>query len=408
MSGMRVRDRRWSRWHHVTRVRVGRAAAPPKPARQAAKRSGVRRSAFCVRVRRSMPPMPHVVHGQHRAGVQRGDCRAQPGPHRERPCREAGAVHRLRDDRERVLPRGLDDHVVGLGDRDAELVDRHRPHRQAVGGHDRHLQPGNAQVEVRHRRPVDHAQSHALARREQPRPVACGGGAVEQVRVGGSGHVGQVRRAHAHLSPGQAIRHRLGPALLAKVAHQIDHRALPPVVVVRLLLQLAVDPLGRLVGPVAEQQHVLAVARDGIGITRMDHDRTVEPLLFLEAGMAVIPVRARLLQGEAIGEAAACRNAVETQPWHAVHVRGQHEPMPVNRRHLVQRVADTHRHGVALAPLQQRRRQRAVHGDGRAIGARDIDRRLANLEIELAAAQRVLRHEATTSAAACRRQRRAA
>ena len=49
-------------------------------------------------------------------------------------------------------PDGLDDHVEGLGDGDAELVDRHRTHGQAVGGHDGHLQPGNPHVEVGHRR----------------------------------------------------------------------------------------------------------------------------------------------------------------------------------------------------------------------------------------------------------------
>ena len=46
------------------------------------------------------------------------------------------------------------------------------------------FRPGNAHVEVRHRRAVDEPQPHPLARREQPRPVAGRRAAVHQVGVG--------------------------------------------------------------------------------------------------------------------------------------------------------------------------------------------------------------------------------
>src|SRR3546814_3373110 len=51
---------------------------------------------------------------------------------------------------------------------DTELVDRHRMHVLTVGGHHRHLQPGNPHVEVRHRGAIDEAQADLLAGAEQP------------------------------------------------------------------------------------------------------------------------------------------------------------------------------------------------------------------------------------------------
>ena len=118
-----------------------------------------------------MPPCPMSAIVSTGRGSSVGHRRAQSGARRQRAGGEPGAVHGLREDRERVLAGRLDDHVVGLGDRDAELVDGHRPHVLPVGRDDGHLQAGDAHVEVRHRRAVDEPQPHPLARREQPGPV---------------------------------------------------------------------------------------------------------------------------------------------------------------------------------------------------------------------------------------------
>jgi hypothetical protein len=63
------------------------------------------------------------------------------------------------------LSRGFDDDVVGLRGGDAEFVDGHGVHVQAIGRDDRHLQARNAHIEMRHRRSVDETQAHLFASR---------------------------------------------------------------------------------------------------------------------------------------------------------------------------------------------------------------------------------------------------
>ena len=83
----------------------------------------------------------HVGHGQQRARVERGHRRAQPVARGQRAARRSRCdPWPARRSCTRPAPDGLDDHVEGLGDGDAELVDRHRVHVLAVGGDDRHLQ----------------------------------------------------------------------------------------------------------------------------------------------------------------------------------------------------------------------------------------------------------------------------
>ena len=153
----------------------------------------------------------HVRHGQQRPRIERRHRRAQAIAHRQRAGRIGRAIHRLREDRERVLPGRLDDHVEGLRGRDAELVDGDRMHVLPVGGDDRHLQPGNAHVEVGHRRAVDEAQPDALAGLEQPGPVAARRHAVHQVRVGGAADVGEIGRVHPHRRPTPIDPRRVAP-----------------------------------------------------------------------------------------------------------------------------------------------------------------------------------------------------
>ena len=89
--------------------------------------------------------VPHIRHRQDRAAVERGHRRFEPAAHSERAACIAAAIHRLREDRVGVLTGWLDDDVEGLGERDPELIDRHRVHGLSVGGHHRHAQgPGFA------------------------------------------------------------------------------------------------------------------------------------------------------------------------------------------------------------------------------------------------------------------------
>ena len=206
------------------------------------------------------------------------------------PARVARAIHRLGEDGEHLGVRRLDDDVVGLGDGDAELVHGHRPHRLSVRRDHRELQAGNPDVEIAHRGAVDESQPHPLTGLEQAGPVRGGRLAVHQVGVGGAGDIGKVGRAHAHLAPGLAIRHGRLPAIRAHVLEEVAQGPLPEVVVVRLLLQLAEDALGVLVGPVGEQHDVFAIGWIAVRIARLDDDGRVDAALLLEPGVAVVPV----------------------------------------------------------------------------------------------------------------------
>ena len=298
----------------------------------------------------------HVGHRQDRPRIQGGHRRRQSRARRERAGGESGAIHRLREDREGVLAGGLDDHVEGLSHGDAELVDGYRPYWQAVGGHDGHLQPGDPHVEVRHSGTVDEAEPDLLARREQPRPVAGGRAAVHQVGIGVAGHVGEVRGAHAHLPPHPPFLEGGTEPLLAHVLEERGQRALAEVVVIRLLLQLLEDASRALVRPVREHDDVFAIERNRIGLARLDHERSVDALLLLEARVAVVPVGARLLHRELIAVRLARMDAREAEAGHAVHVGGQQDAVPVNRRVLVKAVRDVQGDGVPLPPPQQRPR----------------------------------------------------
>src|SRR3546814_20729158 len=65
-------------------------------------------------------------------------------------------------------------------------------------------------------------------------------------------------------------------------------------VVIRLFLELADDISGVFVGPVGEHHHVVALVLEGLGLPGVDHQRAVDPGLFLETGMTVVPVSAVL------------------------------------------------------------------------------------------------------------------
>ena len=223
----------------------------------------------------------HVVHADQRARIGRRHRRAKPFGQRQGAAGVAAAVHGLGEEGIGALAARFDDHVVGLGHGDAQLVDADRLDVLSVGGHHGHLQAGNADVEIAHRRGVDEAQAELFAGAEQAGPVAVRRLSVEQVGIGVAADVGEIGGTHLHLGPHLAVGQGRGPAVGADVVDEVADGALVEVVVVGLLLQLGEDALRLLVRPVAEQHHVVAVVAERFRLAGVDHQGAVDPGLLL-------------------------------------------------------------------------------------------------------------------------------
>ena len=147
------------------------------------------------------------------------------------------------------------------------------------------------------------------------------------------------------------------------------------------------------VGPVAEQNHVVPVERERLGLERIDHERPVQPGLFLEGRVAVVPVGAALLHREAIVIGVPAVDAREAQAGHAVHVRRQQDPMPVDRGFVAmnrsgrQRIGHPQVDRGAFAPAQQGGRDGAVDRDRRTRAPGEVHWGFADGQVELGARQ---------------------
>ena len=133
--------------------------------------------------------------------------------------------------------------------------------------------------------------------------------------------------------------------------------------------------------------HVVAVGGDGILVAGLDHDRAVKAGLLLEAGMAVVPVGAVLLHGELVTVGPTRVNPREAEPRDAIHVGGQQDAVPVDRRVFIEAVRHVQRDRVALTPSQQGTGQRIIDGERRPGCAGDVDLRLADAQVELGASE---------------------
>ena len=324
--------------------------------------------------------MPHVGHAQQRPRIQRRHRRTQAFAHGQGAADVTGAAHVLGEHGEGVLAGRLDNDIEGLGDRDAELVDRYRVHVLAIDRDHGHLHAGNAHVEIGHRRTVDETQADTLAGLEQARPVAERRGAVHQVGVGVGVDVRQISRRHPHPAPALAVLERGSQAVAVGITQEIAERALGVVVVTRHLLQARVQVVRRQVGPVAEQHHMVALVPERLGLARVHDQRAVQAGLLLEAGVAVVPVGAGLVELETVQPGFTAADAVEAHARHAIHVGRQQDAMPMDGRGVAEQgarrkgVVDAQRHGVAFAPTQNRRRQGTVDGDGGTAFAGEVDR----------------------------------
>src|SRR3546814_21191984 len=81
---------------------------------------------------------------------------------------------------------------------------------------------------------------------------------------------------------------------------------------------------------------MLAVIGNGIGFGRIDDHGTIVALLFLQAGMAVIPIGAALPQRKFIDEGRARFDPRETDAWHPIHLKGTNQAVPLNRAVLIE------------------------------------------------------------------------
>src|SRR5690606_24746677 len=97
---------------------------------------------------------------------------AQSLPDRESAADVARSPQVLGEDREGILSAGFDDDVESLRGGNAELIDGDRVHILPIGRDHGHLQPRDAYVEMRHRRPVDETEADLLAGTEEAGPVA--------------------------------------------------------------------------------------------------------------------------------------------------------------------------------------------------------------------------------------------
>ena len=279
----------------------------------------------CAR-RRHVHPVHLHAHVDHRAPGRLAQIRNvsdHPLARGQRPARKPRPVHGLGHDRVCPPLGRRHDHIEGLGHRDLQFVHRDWLDVLSVRLHDRHREARNTQVEVTQRRGVDEPESHALPRGEQARPAVLRTLAVHQVGVEVPGDVGDVGGRHAHPAPHQAVLHGGTESVPGHVAKEIADRGSPIVRVVALFLEPRQHDVGALEHPVGEDDDVLTIVGDGIGAAGVDDQRAVVPELFLQPGMAVIPVRAALRDRITIDEGLAGRNAGKGHAGHAVHLERQ-------------------------------------------------------------------------------------
>ena len=298
----------------------------------------------------------HIGHGQQRRIAQSGHRRSRAGGGSKRGDCHAGPVHGFRHDGVGGQRAGLHQHIIGLGHANLQLVHLHGPHILSVGGHHRHRQTGDAQVEEGHRRPVDDAQPHPLARRKGIFHAFLRAVTIGQIGIGGAGHVQYVRRHHAHARPHSA--------LIAALIIIIGGRGLLIVEIALPLFQLGHDGVRMARGKFAQQQHIVALCRHRIGALGIDHDRPIMAGLFLQAGMAVPPIGAGLAdRRQIIGEGFAGLDAGKADAGHAVILKRHQDSVPMDRTVLVQMVGHVDLDRLPFGQAHQRAGHAAIHGN---------------------------------------------
>ena len=313
----------------------------------------------------------HVTHGQQGRFTEFRNIGGHAFARRQGAARKGRPPHRFTVDRVGAVLRRLHDHVIGLRDGNAELVNHDRLHIIAVGLHDGQLQPRNPDVEIGHRRGIDESEPHPLAGPEQAGPVLVRAPAVDQ--RGETLQILDIGRHHAHVTPVAAVPESRTDPLLLRVIEEVEQGALLAVVVVRHHLQIAHDPVTRMRVRIGKLDHVFAVIAVRLPALRFDDDGPVGPVRLLETGMAVEPVGPALTDGEAIGERFPRRYTGIADLRHAILLKGQDQAVPVHRRVLVEVVGHVDRDFLALPKPQNGAGTCAVETDTRAREGTGVD-----------------------------------
>ena len=300
----------------------------------------------------------HVPHRRKRARAERGNFCCYPGARSEGGTGQARSVYRLADERVGAIVGRGDDRVIGLGDADLKFVDVDGHDILPISLNDGELQARNADVERRHRRCVDDAQPHPLAGDEQRRPIVTRTMPVDEIRVSGTGRVGNIGGVHPHPAPIDAV---LEPLILAR--KKAGERLALIIEMSGIDLHVAEDSFGAELAVVGKHDDVLAVRLHRIGVGRVDHDRPIMTELLLKTRMAVIPIGAVLLDRKLVEEARSSLDTGEGNARHTVILRRNEQAMPVDRAVLIQVVDDIQAHSLALAQADQGRGHRAVDAD---------------------------------------------
>ena len=285
-----------------------------------------------------------------------------------------------------VVCRG-DQHVIGLTRAEAEFVDFHGFDVLAVGLHHCQRQSRDTHVVKGVRAAIDETQAQALATLEEAGPVACRGSTVAQKGQRGGREIGEIGRIHAHLLPHAAFVQGCAQSVARDIVKKVEHGWLVEVVVVALHFEFGKQRHRVGVSPVGQQHDMVAIGLNPLAAGGLDDDGTIQTMLFLTPGVGVVPVGAGLQDLELIGERGACRDAVETDAWYAVHVKGQDDAVPVNGGSFLQTVDDADRHRVALAPVQRGGRDGAIDSGGGAEIASVVDGRIVDDQLEVRATE---------------------
>ena len=258
----------------------------------------------------------------------------------------------------RRLKRRLEDHVVGLGDADEDLVGLHGLDVHAVLGDDGELpQVADVEVEVGRGGGVDDPEADALAGVERPE----GGALLAVDEEGVVAHVAQVHGPH----PGPLVSDEAPQVPLGDGVGDGGQEALLPGVDVAVLLEVREDRLGPLVRPVAhDHREVVLDVRLRPRPLVLDDDGAVEPALLLEVGVGVVPVGPGVADGEPEGVGAAGLDDPRVGELGPVLLPGDQDPVPVERGRHVQLVGDVDHGHVAEPEAQGGRRDGAVDGQG--------------------------------------------
>src|SRR5690606_18844747 len=140
-------------------------------------------------------------------------------------------------------------------------------------------------------------QAHAFAGNEEGRPIVLRPVPIDEESIRRPRDVGDVGRVHTHRGPFASVAEGLVPSgeqARDGLALEIEYAC--------LLLQPIVDGMRMHEAVIGEHDRILAIEADRVVARRLDDDGSVMALLFLEAGMAVIPVGSGLPDRKLVDE----------------------------------------------------------------------------------------------------------